>query len=1225
MRISLILLMGLLLNQQLLSQVPAIISFSPVSGPVGTTVTITGTNFDPGTTNNIVFFGAVRANVTSASPTSLNAIVPAGTSYQPITVTTGGLTAFSAKPFIVTFSGGGNGFAASSFAPKVDFAAGKGPSCIAAVDLDGDGKPELAAVNDTSNTLSVFKNISSAGTIAFAAKTDLNTGNMPYCVAAGDLDGDGKPDLAVVNGGSNTVSLYNNKSSGAGVISFAPKIDLTTGGFPFCVVIMDLDADGKPDLAVVNATGNTVSIFKNNSSPGSISFSPKSDFSTGASPSWIIAVDLDNDGKPDLATANGGIAANSVSVLRNVSTTGSISFAAKTDFNGGANSLSIAAGDLDTDGKADLIVSNGSQAAVSVLRSTSTGAGDISFASARFYQAGNAFGVNVNDLNGDGKLDIIIPNSQNNSISVLRNSNFPALPDFDAKQDFVTGINPWVAIAVDLDGDGKPDIATANYKSGNISVIRNSISNLAIQSFTPASAGTGTTVTINGANFIGITGVSFGGIPATSFSVLSNINISAVVATGGSGNVTVTTNAATASLAGFVYLPAPTITAFSPFIAGTGDTITITGTGFTSVNAISFGSVQAASFTLVSPTKITAVVAAGASGNIAVTSLGGTALLAGFVYVPPPVVTAFMPVNADTGSIVTITGNYFTGATTLKIGEKLARSFTVISPTSIQAVVDSFSGGSVSVITPFGTGKLGGFYNGPIITSFAPGFGPVGTAVTINGANFSNNPANNIVYFGAVQALITNASNTSLTVIVPPGTTYQPFSVTCNHLVSYSDKPFVQTFFNNDSLVTTNSFTPKIDFASGNNSEKSAVGDLNGDGKPDLVVPNTDFVTVFKNTGGNGIISFTKTDLPFSNALMLSVSISDLDADGKPDIIGLDNSPTISIAKNTGDNGIISFSSPLHIPLADASIYRLAINDIDGDGKPDIVVTQVVNGKVLIFRNITNNGIISFDSPISYAAGYDPQAAYLADLDGDNKPDLVVSSTNSTKLFIYRNVSKSGDIAFDYPFDVVCPVGLGSIVVSDFDGDDKLDIAVSNTIDSSVIIYRNISSYGNISFKTPLRFLAGINPYDLVVQDLDGDGKTDIAAVSIISGNVNVLKNTSSYGNLSFAPKVAFSTGLDPVSVLSGDFDGDGKADLAVANFHSDSFSIYRNRMAESTPIVLCPPVAIGAFSANITGTVYQWQVNTGNGFSDIINSSNYIGANAVTLQLSNIPSSWNG
>ena len=82
------------------AQAPSITSFSPVSGPVGTTVTITGINFSTTASNNIVFFGAVKATVSAASAASLTVKVPAGATYKPITVTVNQLTGYSLKPFL---------------------------------------------------------------------------------------------------------------------------------------------------------------------------------------------------------------------------------------------------------------------------------------------------------------------------------------------------------------------------------------------------------------------------------------------------------------------------------------------------------------------------------------------------------------------------------------------------------------------------------------------------------------------------------------------------------------------------------------------------------------------------------------------------------------------------------------------------------------------------------------------------------------------------------------------------------------------------------------------------------------------------------------------------------------------------------------------------------------------------------------------------------------------
>src|SRR5690349_3841436 len=84
---------------------PVINSFSPLTGEIGTNVTITGLNFSTQPANNIVFFGSVKARVLSSASTALIVSVPPGASFQPITVTVGGLTGYSSKPFVVTFAG----------------------------------------------------------------------------------------------------------------------------------------------------------------------------------------------------------------------------------------------------------------------------------------------------------------------------------------------------------------------------------------------------------------------------------------------------------------------------------------------------------------------------------------------------------------------------------------------------------------------------------------------------------------------------------------------------------------------------------------------------------------------------------------------------------------------------------------------------------------------------------------------------------------------------------------------------------------------------------------------------------------------------------------------------------------------------------------------------------------------------------------------------------------
>ncbi len=455
------------------TNITTITSFTPTSGPIGTTVNITGINFNSTASSNVVCFGAVKATVTAATSTSLTVTVPIGATYQPITVTnvTTGLTAYSSKPFVVTFTGGGS-ITSSSFAANVDFTTGSGPFSVAICDVDGDGKPDLVVANYSSNTISVFRNTSTIGSVSFAAKVDFTAGGGAYSAAIGDVDGDGKPDLVVVNKLSNTVSVFRNTST-IGSVSFAAKVDFPTLTTPYSVTIGDVDGDGKPDLVVANYGSSTISVFRNTGTIGSVSFAAKVDFPTWPGPLCVAIGDVDGDGKPDLAVVNN--ASSTVSVFRNTSTIGSVSFDASVDFTTGSYPYSVAIGDVDGDGKPDLAVANNASSTISVLRNTGT-VGSVSFAARVDFTTGSApYSVAIGDVDGDGKPDLAAANCISNTISILRNTGTIGSVSFAAKVDFTTGSSPYGVTISDVDGDGKPDMVVANQGSNSVSVLRNTI------------------------------------------------------------------------------------------------------------------------------------------------------------------------------------------------------------------------------------------------------------------------------------------------------------------------------------------------------------------------------------------------------------------------------------------------------------------------------------------------------------------------------------------------------------------------------------------------------------------------------------------------------------------------------------------------------------------------------------------------------------------------------
>jgi len=479
---------------------PTITTFSPQSGAVGTAVTITGNGFSPTLSSNNVWFGATKAVVTSATSSTLMVTVPIGATYQPITVTVNGLTAYSNRPFAITFSGGIN-FDSNSFTPKFDFPTGTNSHDSVVGDIDGDGKSDIVVTNAGSSTISVFRNISTFGAIttgSFAPKVDFTTGASPIRAAIGDVDGDGKLDLVVANQLGNSVSVLRNTSTSGSITSssFSSKIDFAAGNSPYGTAIVDVDGDGKPEMIVTNYLSNSVSVFKNIGAPGSItasSFEPKVDFTMGIANARAPSIgDIDGDGKPDLVVASDNN--NTISVFRNTSTTGSItisSFAPKVDFTTGSNPFDAAIGDIDGDGKLDLVVPNFVSSTVSVFRNTST-IGSInssSFAPKVDFTTGiSAIEAAIGDFDGDGKLDFLVANYYSNTVSVFKNSS--ALGDitttsFASKVDFQTGATPYGTAIGDVDGDGMPDLLITNQGGSSVSVLRNAILNTQIISFNP--------------------------------------------------------------------------------------------------------------------------------------------------------------------------------------------------------------------------------------------------------------------------------------------------------------------------------------------------------------------------------------------------------------------------------------------------------------------------------------------------------------------------------------------------------------------------------------------------------------------------------------------------------------------------------------------------------------------------------------------------------------------
>ena len=464
---------------------PVISTLSPASGPIGSSVTITGTNFSSITADNSVYFGEVQATVTAATSTTLTVTVPLASAYLPVTVTTHELTAYAPTLFDVTFDSYGLGLGsvtAGSFVPSGTFATDNSPYIVFAGDLDGDGKPDLAVTNRVGNSISVLRNNGSSGTVSFSPKQTITISN-PGFITMGDLDGDGKPDLVYNSEVFNNIQLYRNTSTN-GSISFGSPTGMATGQKPSAIVIGDIDGDGRPDIAAVNSNDNTLSVWLNISSgPGVISFNPSVNFPTGSLPHNLVIGDLDGDGKPEIAVLNE--LDNSLIVFANSSSPGNLVLT-RTPYSyvTGTTPFGMAIADVDGDGKLDIVESNAGDNTVTVWRNTNAITGAITLAGLNTIPTSGQPGfISLGDLDEDGKPDLVVGSAGTSSLFVFKNKSTTGTISFSAETDYDTNVAgtgiQGVALG-DMDGDGKLDIIATDYNASSVSVLRNTIGESAV-------------------------------------------------------------------------------------------------------------------------------------------------------------------------------------------------------------------------------------------------------------------------------------------------------------------------------------------------------------------------------------------------------------------------------------------------------------------------------------------------------------------------------------------------------------------------------------------------------------------------------------------------------------------------------------------------------------------------------------------------------------------------
>ena len=382
-----------------------------------------------------------------------------------------------------------------------------------------------------------------------------------------------------------------------------------------------------------------------------------------------------------------------------------------------------------------------------------------------------------------------------------------------------------------------------------------------------------------------------------------------------------------------------------------------------------------------------------------------------------------------------------------------------------------------------------------------------------------------------------------------------------------------------------------------------AVGDFNADGLQDLAVANHDSNTVSVLLGvGNGDFQEAPQSPIAVGTTPVWIAVGDFNGDGKPDLaVANVNSDTVSVLLGNGDG---TFQAAQTFAVGDGPT-SVAVADFNGDGIQDLATGNWFSGDVSVLLGIGNR---TFEQPASLPSGVSVISPAVGDFDGDGKLDLAVANYSNNNISVFWG---NGDGTFQQPPLIVPSGGAlpNCVVVGDLNGDGKLDLAVANSGNPNLIPpdpgnVAVLLGNGDRTFQAPQTYAVGHTPLTVAVGDFDGDRVPDLAVANFGDsdpkvgdpGNVAVLLGN---GDGTFQAPQPFAVGTNPQFVAVGDFNGDRVDDLAVANFGDKTVSVLLNATVKGPTITTQPvsqTVTAGqpaTFSVSATGTAplsYQWQ-----------------------------------
>lgn len=337
-------------------------------------------------------------------------------------------------------------------------------------------------------------------------------------------------------------------------------------------------------------------------------------------------------------------------------------------------------------------------------------------------------------------------------------------------------------------------------------------------------------------------------------------------------------------------------------------------------------------------------------------------------------------------------------------------------------------------------------------------------------------------------------------------------------------------------------FAPRVALDIANHAHSVIADDVNEDGKLDLIVAaaGANSVAVFI---GHGNGTFDPPRYWPTGALPKFAVTADFNHDGHRDIVTADqDDKTISVLLGKGDG---TFQPKVSYPACNGD-HEVAVADFDRDGNDDVVVA--CHGKPYFASVFFGKGDGTFRPRVDVTPGEEPAAVVVGDFNRDGIPDLAFANHKGNSVAVLLS---KGDGTFNAP--VAYPTGVSphGVRAGDLDGDGILDLVTANDVGNSVTVWFGT---GDGTFGRRIDLPANAEPKSVAVADVNGDGHNDIVLTNtsyptcctVAGSTISVYINR---GDGSFLPRQDFDAGGNPFSLLVRDLNGDGKADVATANF----------------------------------------------------------------------------